>query len=231
MLHDNARTITSVQGYQIAGNVPKTVTIVSPAKRTRSESQQHSDADAEPLPGCSSSTTTDTIFMGRSLRRFNSDIESVSSKSSSHSLRSLDREPASKSDSGSNSRKSSGGSDAKPKALPTWNLEDYSWDFPNDSDNPEGASSSAIPSKANDEILSALARESEAATQRPMAGSSSQPSASKRPSIATIDSWEEAQRKRALKSKSRAEESSAPSEQSKIAGPSEVKIDIPEHRD
>ncbi|XP_014207521.1 open rectifier potassium channel protein 1 isoform X2 [Copidosoma floridanum] len=135
-LHDNARTITSVQGQRLATSTAgKTVTIVSPGlSRTR---------NSEPR-GSSEAFQQGSGRFGR----YNSDIESVSSKSSSQSSRSLDRELAKTSDASLvSSRKSSFGAGNA--------MEDDEWDFP-----PTNEEGDVGKPSSNDRILKALLGES-----------------------------------------------------------------------
>ena len=165
-LHDNARTITSMQGQKLA-SAGKTVTIVSPdLSKIKAESyQQRSDPSSS------------NPFASRGFRRYNSDIESISSKSSSQSTRSLDKDATSShktstSSSGSSSRKSSDNSigDKRTTSPTTWNVksyeDEYKWDFPGDE---ESSSSSNVGKSAvskNDDILEALVKESNEVTRR-----------------------------------------------------------------
>ncbi|KAJ8679316.1 hypothetical protein QAD02_015103 [Eretmocerus hayati] len=89
-LQENAMTITSVQGQRFAAG-PKTVTIVAPISSSRQLSTPVDSHQHLPLQ-----QRYPVVPPSKSFRRCNSDIESVSSQSSSHSSRhSLDHRDAS----------------------------------------------------------------------------------------------------------------------------------------
>lgn len=140
-LHDNARTVTSVQGM----SAQKTVTIVSP----RSSDQDFGSKN--PF-----------------VRRYNSDIESVSSRSSS----SLDK----------------ASSDGKPSSKVDQD-DNYKWDFDD------------APAKdSQDEVLTAIVQESDAVTRavqlrKRKDDDGGQASATRKPSIASIEPWDSHSRK------------------------------------
>ncbi|XP_008203851.1 open rectifier potassium channel protein 1 [Nasonia vitripennis] len=248
-LHDNARTITSVQGQKLTA--PKTVTIVSPdLSRTKSEFQRQSADDSGTNP-----------FASRTFRRYNSDIESVSSRSSSHSSKSLDKDApgakdSSSSSSSSNSRKSSDESISAKKhkqPLTTWKVtsyDDYKWDFPPTEgfEEPKKEEPPA-PVTPNDDILAAIVKESDIVTRRLSAESNSskvaaeaarkasttsrrslrddelQASASRKPSIVSIEPWAEAQRRKSSTSRSLVEV-----RVDKPEAQPEVRIDVPDDK-
>lgn len=192
-LHDNACTITSVHGQQIT-LAPKSVTIVSPDLSRDKSVYQNRPSELADISSSGSSGSTNPFASTRGLRRYNSDIESISSKSSTQSSKSLDKDaPAS---SKSSSRKSS---DTRPSwKVTSYEDEELKWDFPE-------------TTSTNDEILEHIVKESDNVTRRLSEASSSNaeartrtnstslaplPSASRKPSIVSIETWTESRSRR-----------------------------------
>ncbi|XP_058804377.1 open rectifier potassium channel protein 1 isoform X2 [Phymastichus coffea] len=205
-LHDNASTITSVQGQQFT-MTPKTVTIVSPDLSHTKSKYQKRPSDLTDISSSGSSASTNQYTSTHGLRRYNSDIESISSKSSSHSSKSLDKDVPASSSSKSSSRKSS---DVRPLWKATsYEKEDVKWDFPE-------------PVNSTDEILAEIVKESEDVTRR-LSGESSnkeacertnsinQPSTGRKASIASIETWTESR-----------------SRKSSVTKKDHVRIDVPD---